>query len=342
MNDLVSRYIYDVVRRLPEKERKDVERELEANIYDMMPENASQAEIEEVLYSLGAPSALAAQYRQKPGYLISPDIYNDYVNALKRIVPLVGVILLIVGFFVGAGNAFKSGDDYGVRFIQMVLSTGISTGIQGAFHAFFWTTLGFAIADRKGYKPAQAGKEWTLDDLPEETPQDKYTIKMSESIVEIVFTAIFAVLGIMFFTGTLPLVIASSSTGVMIRGMFSPQFMQAMVIIIIVSVVFALIENAAKIAVRRWTPLVCGAAVLSSIVGIICAGYILTIPQVFTPEFSAVIEQSAFGKIVFLSFFGSKVQVSPVFIIAAIIIVTSVVEIIQAVYYTVKASAVAE
>lgn len=32
MNEMIERYIYDVTRRLPEKERGEVKRELEASI----------------------------------------------------------------------------------------------------------------------------------------------------------------------------------------------------------------------------------------------------------------------------------------------------------------------
>ena len=39
MNELIERYIHDVIRRLPEKDRAEIERELRANIYDMLPEN---------------------------------------------------------------------------------------------------------------------------------------------------------------------------------------------------------------------------------------------------------------------------------------------------------------
>lgn len=41
--DMIDRYIYDVIRRLPEKERADVRQELRANIYDMLPEAPSDS-----------------------------------------------------------------------------------------------------------------------------------------------------------------------------------------------------------------------------------------------------------------------------------------------------------
>ena len=57
--NLIERYVYDVTRRLPEKEREDVMKELRANIYDMLPEGASEDAVKKVLYELGSPVSLA-------------------------------------------------------------------------------------------------------------------------------------------------------------------------------------------------------------------------------------------------------------------------------------------
>jgi len=59
MKQLIDRYIYDVVRRLAEKDRDEVSRELESNIYDMLPDDPSEEDIRKVLYDLGAPCGLA-------------------------------------------------------------------------------------------------------------------------------------------------------------------------------------------------------------------------------------------------------------------------------------------
>ena len=93
--NLIERYVHDVARRLPEKEREDVKDELRANIYDMLPEGASEEQIRNVLYELGSPASLAGKYRQNPRYLISPAYYDEYVNVLKWVLPLVGVIVMV-------------------------------------------------------------------------------------------------------------------------------------------------------------------------------------------------------------------------------------------------------
>ena len=48
-NNLIERYVHDVARRMPDKEREDVKQELRANIYDMLPEGASEDAVKKVL-----------------------------------------------------------------------------------------------------------------------------------------------------------------------------------------------------------------------------------------------------------------------------------------------------
>lgn len=54
-SEIVERYIYDVMQRLPEKE-------LRSYMYDMILEETDE-EVERVLYGLGKPSTLAEEYR---------------------------------------------------------------------------------------------------------------------------------------------------------------------------------------------------------------------------------------------------------------------------------------
>ena len=58
--DLMERYIYQVVRRLPKEQREDVTLELRELISDMMEKNDS---MEAVLTELGDPAEFARSYR---------------------------------------------------------------------------------------------------------------------------------------------------------------------------------------------------------------------------------------------------------------------------------------
>jgi uncharacterized membrane protein len=66
----LERYIYAVTKKLPEKQRGDIEKELRSLIGDMLADRvgeneASSDDMEAVLIELGNPNELADQYREK-------------------------------------------------------------------------------------------------------------------------------------------------------------------------------------------------------------------------------------------------------------------------------------
>ena len=180
MNELVERYIYDVTRRLPEKERIEVGRELEASITDMLPDNPSEQETIDVLIKLGEPRKLAEQYRQKPQFLISPAMYESYIAVLKTVVAIVAGVLACIG----AVMAFTSESLY------IIISQTIGMAVEGALQAAFWVTIGFVIAERCGYKQ----KLWTVSDLPRLQNQAGTRISRTSSVVGLILTGFFTVL----------------------------------------------------------------------------------------------------------------------------------------------------
>ncbi|HEX3020784.1 MAG TPA: hypothetical protein VHP81_00125 [Lachnospiraceae bacterium] len=68
--NLIERYVYDVTKNLSVGTREDVGRELRSNIEEMLPENATDNEIHEVLEKIGNPSRLADEYNPKKRYLM--------------------------------------------------------------------------------------------------------------------------------------------------------------------------------------------------------------------------------------------------------------------------------
>jgi hypothetical protein len=98
---MIERYVFEVARRLPEKEREDVKRELTANIMDMLSDNPSDEEIADVLNELGDPAKLSEKYRQHPRYLISPAMFETYLRTIKIVLPIAGGVCFILGFLLG-------------------------------------------------------------------------------------------------------------------------------------------------------------------------------------------------------------------------------------------------
>lgn len=332
MANLIERYLYDVTRRLPEKSREDVSRELRANIYDMLPEDADEGEIREVLQQLGAPSTLAEQYRQKPRYLISPAVYDDYIRVIRWLVPLIGVILLVLGLVLGAIDAI-SGEELvtGEIFFKSMISRGMGMGLSGALQAVVWTTVGFAIADRTGVRFAE---QWTPDELPEELPPDKDSIPLVDSVVELIITVVGTFVAALFLTGAFPIAVSLTHNGVAVE-LFSSEFLAACIPALAALAVFETLEHLAKIAQRRWTPLVCAAVIANNLVNIAVLIYLVRIPAIFSSEFQGIIESQAWLSNL-LRINGSPVG-SPLAILAALIIAGSILSCFHAAYRTYKA-----
>ena len=165
MSTLSSRYITAVSRSVPESQRSDVEAEVAAAIEDLTearlaagstPEDAERA----VLLELGDPMRLAADYSNKPLYLIGPDHFPTYIRLLKI---LAATVLPVIGVAVMLGS-FLSGGDAGE-----IISGGIIAVMGVALHIFFWTTLIFAIIERSP-DSKQIRAKWDPSTLPDTPP----------------------------------------------------------------------------------------------------------------------------------------------------------------------------
>lgn len=143
---LTDRYVWAVLKSLPEAKRLDIDRELRASIADDVDARVESGEEpgaaeRAVLLGLGEPARLAAGYTGRTLGLIGPDLYPGYVALLKMlyivVLPVVTVIYVVVQLLVGAQPGGLIGGTIGV-ILSLVMHLG------------FWTTLVFAIAERTG------------------------------------------------------------------------------------------------------------------------------------------------------------------------------------------------
>ena len=283
--NLIERYVYDVTRRLPEKDREDVKKELRANIYDMLPDNANDEAVKKVLYELGSPASLAEQYRSHPRYLISPAFYDEYVRALKWILPLVGVLVMLIGFAVGAFDAAKTGSTSIPFVISGVISKGVSMGVSAAFQALLWTTIGFVIAEHSGEKKPKVGEHgWRVEDLPE-VQNPKAAIPLSEGIAELVISVLFSILGILYCSGRLPFMMVFAQGDMVFYNIFSQSFLNMLVPFILVSMILAIVQGIAKINDRRWSVFVCVSVVAKALIDMAITLYLVNQPNILSAEF---------------------------------------------------------
>lgn len=168
--DIIKRYVYAVTKKLPEKQRADVSRELTSDIEAMVGDkakgkNPTKEHIYAVLSELGDPDIFAGQYQERRNYIIGPRYFPAYIMLLKTLLmivpPIISVIILVSEIARDAST---------ISLIINALGGGITVGI----HIFFWITVIFAISERSnielgggtiggGEKPKQL---WTPDDLP--------------------------------------------------------------------------------------------------------------------------------------------------------------------------------
>ena len=161
MSDLIERYIYDVTRRLPEKSREEVAKELRANIADMLGENPTEDEIKKVLTTLGHPRKLANQYSGKQRYLISPEWIDDYLRVLEIVLIVVCSLSLFSGMI---DHIMSPTETTAIGVFAEVLGYGIDEMIDGALWTFAVVTLIFIGIDHGN---AKAKKEpWNPTSLP--------------------------------------------------------------------------------------------------------------------------------------------------------------------------------
>ncbi|WP_052489130.1 permease prefix domain 1-containing protein [Streptomyces sp. 150FB] len=162
---LTDRYLTAVTRRVPDKQRRDIERELRAAIGDstdarveggQSPEEAEYAALSE----LGNPARLASRYATRPLALIGPDLYPDCVRALRglamTVLPLVYVVLALVQYASGANVAEAVFSPLGSTMtVAMYLAVGVIV---------LFSVVDRAVASRPGSSADSGG--WTPDLLP--------------------------------------------------------------------------------------------------------------------------------------------------------------------------------
>lgn len=281
MKEMIERYIYDVTRRLPEMDRGEVKRELEASITDMLPDNPSEQDIVDVLTKLGAPRILAEQYRQKPRYLISPAVYDSYISVLKTVALIVGLVCAFVGAFSGILSAS------GLESIGELFGRTTGFAVEGALQAVFWVTLAFVIADRCGTHKKHT---WTVRDLPSVPNQNGVRISRSGTIVGMALTV--------FFTGIIIMMIVRDEWFfVLVRGTevinpFTQSALHRSIPYIILLGILALAVRGLKLYWGRWNVPVCVINAAHNLIWVSVVIYMLHWPDMFSGEFLSFAERT--------------------------------------------------
>jgi len=187
--NLIEKYVTEVGKHLPRKNRLDIETELRSTLEDMLEDRSQQAEIpanetlvEELLLEYGAPREVAATYQTHP-YLIGPRIFPIYTLVLKIVFAAVTLGLTISAVISMIGSNLSSPE------ILKALGN-LAFSLLGALApAFGNVTLVFAILERVlPDTDLKDIEDWTPAELNKKPDPDQ--VSTFEMITGIVFTAI--------------------------------------------------------------------------------------------------------------------------------------------------------
>lgn len=246
MRNMIERYVYAVMKRLPNENKEEIERELYANIDDMLGDDHSEVHIESVLLALGEPRKLALQYKTKNRYLISPLYFDDYVRVLK----LVMIIFLVVSLVF---NAIDLAINYEVSSFTGLFTQVFTTIFDGIFtaalQAFAWVTVVFFIIERAEEKSIR--KAWKPSNLPEIPKNNDIEIKRSNAVAGLVVETIFSVIFIILLISYLDK-IGIYENFVMVAPLFDNDIVRAFTPILIASIIGSLVVSIFKVFYAKW------------------------------------------------------------------------------------------
>jgi len=191
-HELIDRYIYATVKHLPQKQRADIEEELDSLIADMLEERCGEIiptdkDVKVVLTELGTPGELAAKYSgEEHRSLISGIYFHTYKKVLKIVLPIAAAAVAL-GMII---SVFSDPPVNQALLVLRLIGQTIGGTMAGAFQAFAIVTFIFAVLERT--KADISGD--CLSTLPP-VPKKQERIKPYEPIIgillSIVATALF-------------------------------------------------------------------------------------------------------------------------------------------------------
>lgn len=299
--EMIERYIYDVVRRLPSEQREDISKELTGLIDDMLEERADNGKTEhenaeDVLKELGAPYALAGKYRGDKKYLIGPEYFEQYWFVLKIVLIAVTVGMVIAAVVQGAAWVLETpGMTQATIFGNAASGVGMAVAnvIMGLVQGFAWVTIIFAIIERCSVKVnikeavSEAWKPQDLKDKP--VPTEKAILKKGDSIAGIVFTV-----AVIILFNLLPFLmgfwIAGPDGVVHSIPIFNLETLKAVLPLLNVCFALGILREALRVAAGRHTVWLGAATTVLNLVALVLSCMVFFNPAIWNMD---VINQAA-------------------------------------------------
>jgi len=183
--ELIDRYVAEVGRHLPFRQRADIEAELRSSLIDSLEARTqnqpTNQDIIDLLQEFGPPQKVAASYWPEGQYLIGPNLYPLF-RMVAGIALLVVVIVQLV--LLGVALVFRPEALPVGGFVDDFVPTIVSV--------FGWVVLAFAIMQRMNLRPKIDEDDWDPRDLP--PTQELEPISRTGTAIEIAMGMGFVVL----------------------------------------------------------------------------------------------------------------------------------------------------
>lgn len=186
--DLIERYIREVGRHLPRKNRADIQAELQSTLVDTLEAQvggeASQEEVIALLKEFGSPERVAASYWPEGQYLIGPKLFPLFRMVVGITLSVFAIVQLVM---LGVTIVFNQETLPALEFFGEFIAS--------IFFAFGSIVLVFAVLQRFDVRPETEQEEWDPRDLPAIEETD--TINRGWTVAEI--TVGFVIIAILLF-----------------------------------------------------------------------------------------------------------------------------------------------
>lgn len=291
-NEMIERYIYEVIRRVPKKQREEIRLELEELISDMMEQEG--AELEAVLTKLGDPREFAQKYSGRHNYLIGPEYYGDYCWMMK-------VFLISALAFHLVSIIFQAVFSPGLLLkLSFYVETVVTNTLVSLFGGFGLLTLIFAVFERyhvrvqikitreEGWS-AEKLRSWTPAKLPP-VPDEKARISRGDCIVGIVFTLLFGLLLVFAPEWTAGINAGDGSWKVV--SPFNYGAWNVVLPVLVIDIAIELVNEIMKLLAGRYCRKVMISGILSGVAEIFLSVLLLKVLPFWNPNFVRELEEA--------------------------------------------------
>jgi len=285
---LIDRYIAEVGRHLPEKDRADIEAEIRSMLEDMLEERGQQTGksaddkmIVEVLEQLGNPRLLASKYAAPKRYLIGPGWYEVYVKTLQRVLFTALPIFAAVTFIL---TLTRDPLDF-INAVGEAVGGVFNVGLQ----ILFWITVVVVFLERSDEIPNEPkgadSRTWTVAQLPE--LPGKRQISTAETVMNIA-SILFVLIWI-----ALPFTIARLEGNPVPVQFLHPNLWNIWLPLFFAIMGLTLVHEVFKLKIGNWTPALTTANVILGLISIIYIAALVVTQDVINPAFLTMLDNAA-------------------------------------------------